>query len=78
MVETIITSHTGSGVRRKFPLGGQGVMSVARFLENIVILCFERHFSKQNSVIRLKFNILVYTDSIHCRILFIHFFIFRV
>jgi len=27
-------------------------------LENIVILCFERHFSKQNSVIRLKSNIL--------------------
>jgi len=27
-------------------------------LEHIVILCFERHFSKQNSVIRLKSNIL--------------------
>jgi len=27
-------------------------------LEHIVILCFERHFSKQNSVIRLKANIL--------------------
>jgi len=25
-----------------------------KFLENIVILCFERRFSKQNSVIRLK------------------------
>jgi len=29
-----------------------------KFLENIVILCFERHFSKQNSVIRLKLNSL--------------------
>jgi len=28
-----------------------------KFLENIVILCFERRFSKQNSVIRLKSNI---------------------
>jgi len=27
-------------------------------LENIVILCFERRFSKQNNVIRLKSNIL--------------------
>ena len=30
-----------------------------KFLENIVILCFERRFSKQNSIIRLKWNILV-------------------
>jgi len=29
-----------------------------QFLENIVILCFERRFSKQNSVTRLKSNIL--------------------
>jgi len=32
-----------------------------KFLENSVISCFERRFSKQNCVIRLKFNILVYT-----------------
>jgi len=32
-----------------------------KFLENIVILCFERRFSKQNSVFRLKLNILAYT-----------------
>jgi len=31
-------------------------------LENIVILCFERRFSKQNSVIRLKSNILAPTN----------------
>ena len=30
-----------------------------KFLENMVILCFERRFSKQNRVIRLKSNILV-------------------
>jgi len=29
-----------------------------KVLENIVILCFEMRFSKQNSVIRLKSNIL--------------------
>ena len=32
-----------------------------KVLENRVILCFERRFSKQNSVIRLKLNILLYT-----------------
>jgi len=31
-------------------------MSPPKVLENIVILCFERRFSKQNSVIRLKSN----------------------
>jgi len=33
--------------------GAKGTMPPT-FLENIVILCFERRFSKQNSVIRLK------------------------
>jgi len=33
-----------------------------RFLENMVILCFERRFSQQNSVIRLKSNILAPTN----------------
>jgi len=37
--------------------GGKGTMAPQKFLEN-VILCFERRFSKQNSVIRLKSNIL--------------------
>jgi len=32
-------------------------MPPKKFLENIVILCFERRFSKQNSVIRLKSKI---------------------
>jgi len=60
-----------SGVRRKFPRRGpnhrrsQGRAKTAipppKRVENIVILCFERRFSKQNSVIRLKLNILVYT-----------------
>jgi len=35
-------------------------MPPPKFVKNIVILCFERRFSKQNSVIRLKLNILVY------------------
>jgi len=60
-----------SDVRRKFPRRGskhrrshgraKGSMPPPKFEENIVILCFERRFSKQNSVIRLKLNILVYT-----------------
>jgi len=37
--------------------GGKGIMP-PKFLENIVILCFERRFSKQNSVIRLELKIL--------------------
>ena len=36
--------------------GGRGAMP-PKYLENIVILCFERRFSKQNNVIRLKSNI---------------------
>jgi len=44
-----------------FREGAKGVMPPPKFLENIVILCFETHFSKQNNVIRLKLNILVYT-----------------
>jgi len=38
--------------------GGQWGHSPKKILENIIILCFERRFSKQNSVIRLKPNIL--------------------
>jgi len=38
--------------------GAKGAMPPLKFLENIVILCFERRFAKQNSVIRLKSNIL--------------------
>jgi len=33
-------------------------MAPSEFLEHIVILCFERRYPKQNSVIRLKSNIL--------------------
>jgi len=36
----------------------RGATPPKKFLENIVILCFERRFSKQNSVIRVKSNIL--------------------
>ena len=38
--------------------GGQRGHGPPKFLENIVIVCFESRFSKQNSVIRLKSNIL--------------------
>jgi len=38
--------------------GGKGAMASPKCLENIAILCFERHFSKQDSAIRLKSNIL--------------------
>jgi len=38
--------------------GGAKEPCPPKFLENIVILCFERRFSKQNSVIRIKSNIL--------------------
>jgi len=37
--------------------GGPKGHGPPKCLENIVILCFERRFSKQNSVIRLKTNI---------------------
>jgi len=38
--------------------GGQKRPCPPKFLENIVIFCFERRCSRQNSVIRLKSNIL--------------------
>jgi len=38
--------------------GGRRGHALPKFLENIVILCFERCFSIQNSVIRLKSYIL--------------------
>jgi len=51
----------GEGLSIGVARGGQTAMHPPKFVENIVILCFERRFSKQNSVIRLKLNILVYT-----------------
>jgi len=36
--------------------GSKGAIPPSKFLENTVILCFERRFSKQNRVIRLKSN----------------------
>jgi len=46
--------HLSTGVAR----GVSEAMPPTKFLENIVILCFERRFFKQNSVIRLKSSIL--------------------
>jgi len=37
--------------------GAKGATASPKFLENMVILCFERRFAKQNGVIRLKSNI---------------------
>ena len=49
------TSETVIGVAK----GGQRGLGLQR-LENIVILCFERRFSKENSVVRLELNILAH------------------
>jgi len=38
--------------------GGKRSHAPPKFLENIVILCFKRRVPQQNSVIRLKSNIL--------------------
>jgi len=46
-------SIVSQGVAR----GGKRAMA-PEFLENTAMLCFERRFSKQNSVIRVKSNIL--------------------
>jgi len=43
--------------RRSQGVGAKWAMAPTEFLENMVILCFERVFSKQNSVIRLKPNV---------------------
>jgi len=48
------------GPKHRRSQGGQS-SHPPKFLENIVFLCYERRFSKQNSVIRLKLNILLYT-----------------
>jgi len=39
--------------------GGQRGYAPQKILENIVILCFQRGFSKQNNVIRVKSNMLL-------------------
>jgi len=43
---------------RRSQEGGERGNSPPKFLENIVIFCFERRFPRQNSVIGLKSNIL--------------------
>ena len=47
---------TVSSAHRRSRGWAKGAMPPPNFLENMVILCFERRFSKQNSVIRLKSN----------------------
>jgi len=54
----------GQWLTKKISEGrAKGAMPPPKFVENIVILCFERRFSKQNSVIRLKLNSLVCTGE---------------
>jgi len=53
LIEMVV--QLGIGVAR---MGGQRGHALQQFLENIVILCFEKRFSNQNSVIRLKSNTL--------------------
>jgi len=48
---------TGLIANMALPGGAKGPC-LQKCLENMVILCFERRFSKQNRVIRLKSNIL--------------------
>jgi len=44
--------------RRSQAMRGQRVHGPPKFLKNLVILCLERRYSKQNSDISLKSNIL--------------------
>jgi len=64
-----ISLHAFSSHKRS--QGGQRGHVPPKFLENIVILCFERRFSQQNSVIRLKSSILAPTKFLgwlrHCQ-----------
>jgi len=46
------------GLLHRRSRGGKGAMPSKKILENTVILCFERRFSKQDIVIRLISNIL--------------------
>jgi len=50
---------------RRSQVGSKGPCP-PKFLEKIVILCFERRFSKQNSVIRLKSNIFGLPKFLGC------------
>jgi len=51
-------SELFSTLRIGIASGGLKVPCPPKFLEHIVMLCFERRFSKHNSVIRLKSYIL--------------------
>jgi len=55
-IKKSVNRNSCTAWHRRSQGGGQRVHG-PRFIENIVILCFERRFSKQNSVIRLKSNI---------------------
>jgi len=59
--ECIRQAPTAAFAHRRSQGGAKGAIP-SPFLENVVILCFERRFSKQNSVIRLKSNTLPPTN----------------
>jgi len=50
--------HHNPSCNHRRSQGGQRGHAPPKCLENIVIFCFERRFSKRNSVIRLISNIL--------------------
>jgi len=53
---TPTVAHAASYTHRRSQ-GGLGAMHPPKFLEDILILCFERQYPKQNSVIPLNSNI---------------------
>ena len=58
MQETIIAIQDRCSTQHRRSQGGLKVHVPPKFLEHIIILWLERRFPKQNSVIRLKSNIL--------------------
>ena len=65
VVNTRLFEHLCEGMdaeHHRRSQGGQRGHGPPKFLENIVIFCFERCLSKQNNVIRLKSNILLPTQ----------------
>jgi len=58
VIKRCFLNTTGLRAPQTQPGGDQRGHGTPKFLENIVILCIERRFPKQNSVIGLKSNIL--------------------
>ena len=56
----------------------RGTTALHKFLEYIVVLCFERRYPKQNSFFRLKSNILVPQIFVLATLLFTSYFLRKV